>query len=222
MKRFLLSLCGAAALATLSFGLGGCSPTPDYVDYVSEYRGEIYCAENEDFTLTAFFGEREYPYAADGVCAAKTPLAEIYMTAPDNTADYTVSFKIGNVTYGGDMSYDSVYARFSYSESVDIVSAPSLTFTVTCEGEQTVLEATTVRTGKEMTMPEIVGKLIEQRPALFTSLTQGGAFGGELCVRLVYNRKCYYFVGVTSADGWSDYFLLDGETGEIRAERTHE
>lgn len=222
MKRFFLSACAVGATIALSLSLGGCSSTPDYTAYVSEYRAEIYRAETEDFSLVAFFGEREYPYAADGVCAAKSPLMEVYLTAPDNTADYTLSFTIGNATYGGDMSYDSVHARFSYSESVPAVTADGLTFTVVCEGEETVLQAATVKTGKELTMPEIVDKLIEQRPTLFESLTKGNAFDAELCVRLVCNQKCYYFVGVSAAEGWSDYFLLDAESGQICAERTHE
>lgn len=218
MKTFLSLTCAAAALSA-ALCLGGCAAEVDYTEYVSEYRAEIYRAEGDGFALTAFFGEREYPYAADGVCAAKEPLAEIYMTAPDNTADYTLSFTVGNAVCGGDMSFDAAHARFCYSESVECVSAPSLTFTVTYDGQKTVLEAASVRTGKEMTMPEILGKLNEQRPALLSSMTQHDAFDGELCVRLVYNQKCYYFVGVISPAGKSDYFLLDGETGEIRAER---
>ncbi len=221
MKRSPLSACGAAALLSLGCVLGGCAQTPDYTQYVSEYRSEIYIAENEGFSLTAFFVEREYPYAADGICAQKESLAEIYMTAPDNTEEYVLSFTVNGEKYGGDMSYDSVYARFSYSESVGAVSLASLAFTISYDGTETVLEASSVKTGNELTMPGIVAKLAEQKPDLFAGLTAGSVFNGELCVRLVWNEKCYWFVGVISADGWADYFLLDAETGEIMAERTH-
>lgn len=221
MKRSPLFIGGAAALLSLGLALGGCAQSPDYARYVSDYRSEIYRGENEELSLTAFFGEREYPYAADGVCAEKAPFAEIYMTAPDNTKDYEVYFTVNGKEYGGDMSYDSVYARFFYSESVEAVSLPSLSFTVVCDGEETVVEAASVKAGNEMTMPAIIDRLVAQRTDLFENLTSGGTFNGELYVRLVYNEKCYWFVGVVSAEEWSDYFLLDAVTGNIMAERTH-
>ena len=222
MNRLFLSLGCAVALSFSSLSLSSCSTAVDYTEYVSEYRSEIYLAEEEGYSLTAFFSEREYPYCADGVCAKLENLVEVYLTVPDNTKNYELSFTAADgKECGGDMSYDSVHARFFYSQSMDAISSPDLKFTVTFEENSVTLEAKNVRTGTELTMPEIIGKLAEQKPTLLESLTNGKNFMGELYVRLVYNEKCYYFIGVCTKEGLKNCFLLDACSGTVMAERNN-
>lgn len=199
-----------------------CRAAPDYSLYVSEYRGDIFLAETEDFSLVAFFSLREYPYVADGVCAEKQELAEIYLTVPDNTATYEISFSTGGKDYGGEMSYDNVYARFSYSQSVAMPQERTISFTVTHNGESVTLEAKSGKSGNELTMPELIDKLTERKTAYFEACTKGGVFYGEIYIRLVYEEKCYYFIRVTEENGNSAYFLLDGVSGELLAEKTND
>ncbi len=222
MKRLFLCLGSIFTLSFSLFSLSGCSKSVNYTDYVSEYRSEIYLAESEGYALSAFFSDREYPYAHDGVCAKKESLVEIYLTVPDNTKEYTISFTSTDGTEcGGDMSYDSVHARWFYSQSLKAISENSITFTLTFEKENLTLQANSVKTGNEMTMPEVLEKLTEQKQEFFAALSDKNSFLGELCVRLVYNEKCYYFVGVTTAEKKMNCFLVDAYTGEILAERTH-
>lgn len=222
MKRLFFYFGAICALLCLLFPLGSCDKTVDYVEYVSEYRSEIYLAESENYSLTVFFSEREYPYAADGLCANKQDLIEIYLTTPDNTKNYDLSFTAADgKECGGDMSYDSVYGRFFYSQSLPAMTSPSIAFKLTYDETTVTLEAKRVKTGEELTMPEIIGKTIEQKQTLFDGMTKGNSFTGEIGVRLVYNEKCYYYVGVTNAAGLTDCFLLDAYTGNILAERPH-
>lgn len=199
-----------------------CRAAPDYSLYVSEYRGDIFLAETEDFSLTAFFSVREYPYAADGVCAEKQELAEIYLTVPDNAETYELSFSTGGKEYGGEMSYDNVYARFSYSQSVPLPQEHTISFTVTCRGKSVTLEAKSGKSGNEPTMPELIDKLVEQKKTYFDERTKGNVFYGEIYIRLVYEEKCYYFIRVTEVNGESAYFLLDGVSGELLAEKMND
>lgn len=209
-----LVLCALLPLATACKGVNA-----NYVDYVSEYRGDIFLAETDEFLLTAFFSTREYPYHADGVCAQKQDLAEIYLAVPDNSAGYEISFSVNGKDYGGEMSYDNVYARFSFSQSVPLPEESAIAFTVTSNGGQTTLDAKSVKGGNELTMSALIEKLTEQKKTYFDSLTESGVFYGEIYVRLVFEEKSYYFIRVTEVGGKSAYFLLDGETGNLLAEK---
>lgn len=172
--------------------------------------------------MTAFFSFREYPYAADGVCAKTQELAEIYLTVPDNAESYEISFSLDGKTYGGETSYDNVYGRFFYSQSMPAPKEREIAFTVTCRGESVTLIAKSVKNGKELTMPALIGKLSEQKKVYFDALTKGESFCGEIYIRLVYEDKVYYFIRVTETNGDSAYFLLDGATGTLLAEKMND
>lgn len=224
MKRFFLCVATTNFLCLSMLFMSACnSQNVNYCDYVSEYRSEIYRAENEGYALIATFSDREYPYAPDGVCAHKESLVEIYLTAPDNTKNYKISFGLPNgEVCGGDMSFDSVYARFFYSQSLATLDSDTINFTVSDEKDSTAdvkLEAKRAKEGNELPMSEIITKLAEQKADLFAALTKGNVFSGEITVRLVYNEKCYYYVGVTDANGETNCFLTDAYTGKILAER---
>ncbi|MBP5242466.1 MAG: hypothetical protein J6Z36_02105, partial [Clostridia bacterium] len=153
------------------------------------------------------------------VCATPQELVEIYLTAPDNTAEYDVSFTVDGREYGGDMSYDNVYARYFYSRTLAAVSAPTLEITLSQGESQTkTLSAKRVKSGAELPMSAIIEKSVEQRKEFFDEKTVNGEFTGEIYLRLLYEEKCYYYIEVISGDS-ARYFLSDALTGEILAER---
>ncbi len=218
MKRFSLSCLLTTLLIFLLFPLSACKSKANYVDYLAEFRSEIYKAEQDGFQVTVFFSSREYPYELDGICATTQDVVEVFFTTPDNTKDYEI-YLDDNQTVGGDASYDSAHCRFSYSQSLSPVTAPSVPVTIRFEDTEIKLQANTVKTGNELPMPEIISKLVAQRNELFSSLQNGKTFLGELRVRLTYNDRPYYFVCVTSTSKQTSYFLLDACSGDILAER---
>ena len=219
MKKIFISLLCIFTACTALFSFGGCDTTVDYSQYVSEYRSEIYIAEQNGYSLSAFFCAREYPYRSDGVCAEKQQTVEVYLTVPDNTKNYGITFTLDGKECGGDMSYDSVHTRFFFSQSAESVPNSTIDFKICFDEESVTLQAKRMREGNELSMPEIIAKLAEARAELFKSMTSGKTFTGELYVRLVYNEKCYYFVAVSTDKGMERCFLLDAQTGEILAER---
>ena len=69
-----------------------------------------------------------------------------------------------------------------------------------------------------MTGKEAVLCAIEYADEVFKGLTDGDIFRGEIYVRLLYDEKCYYYVGVCDREGKIYAYLVDGETGKVIAE----
>lgn len=217
-KKTILSIC----LSALSFPLAltACKAEKiDYTKYVSEYRGDVFLAEEDGYSLVAFFSGREYPYRADGICATKQNLVEVFFTAPDDTEKYEIRFVLGEKTYGGEASYDNVYGRFFYSESALSPEENAIAFSIFKEEREIVLTAKSVKSGKELSMSGITRELEKQKTDYFKSISHGGEFYGEIYIRLVHEEKNYYFIRITETNGKSAYFFCDAETGGIVAER---
>lgn len=181
---------------------------------ISEIRREIYLVQSDGLTLCANFGEREYPYAADGKAEPLTPYGEIYLTVPDNGADYRIAFPIAGKTYGGEMSFDSVTRRYFFSQSLPTPTDAELVFTIDDGEAKHTLRAKRIRTGEELSPESAVERLKEQRAEQWQSQEIG-----ELYVRLTHRTDNYYFIAVIGKTGKIDSFLLHAITGEIVAER---
>lgn len=197
------------------FSLSGCSSL-DYADYVSEYRSELLIAESEGYSLTACLTLRETPYAPDGVVGTTSEIIEVFLTVPDNTAEYALSFWADGAEYGGDMSYNSVYSRFEYSRAL---SAVPTEFTVRTKENEVTLVASSVKSGNELPMPELIARLATDRQEYFSEKTAGNTFHGEMRVRLLYDGSARFYVEVATAQGTDACFLLDACTGEVLSEK---
>lgn len=181
---------------------------------ISEIRREIYLVQSDGLTLCANFGEREYPYAADGKAEPLTEYGEIYLTAPDNGRDYRIAFSIAGKTYGGEMSFDSVTRRYFFSQSLPTPTDAELVITLDDGETEHTLRAKRVRTGEELSPETAVERLKEQRAEQWQNQEIG-----ELYVRLTHRTENYYFIAVIEKTGKIDSFLLHAVTGEIVAER---
>ena len=207
------------AVALLFFG---CGKGNELCELVSEYRSAVYTAESGDAALQAYYSQKEYPYAADGVAAAMTSCFEVQATLPDNTLTYTVSFRCGEKSFGGEMSYDSVRQVFCFSQSMEEPSEETMTFTVTAEGENApayTFEAK--KAGKDLlTLRELLSRIDENKKSELEQFG-GKQFGGEIYVRLmVKDEKCYYYVGFIDRSGKCLSFLADAQTGEVLATKS--
>ncbi|MBQ9729233.1 MAG: hypothetical protein IJV80_00275, partial [Clostridia bacterium] len=62
-------------------------------------------------------------------------------------------------------------------------------------------------------------KIVEKEKDLFKSLTENNRFHGELFVRVLYEEKVYYYIGIVAENGKIYSFLMDGTSGNVIAKR---
>ena len=191
----------------------------DYFDYVSELRSNILIAKSTDYQLKAYAVEKEYPYSPDGIPRDVSKRAEIYFTAPSGNKSCHLSFKINGTSYNGEASYDNVKSEYFFSVSADISAVQSLDFEITYGEESLRLTANTVKKEKTLSPREILSKLRENEPSVFTELTTADGFAGEIYIRLISENEPYYYVGLIQKNGDIQAYLLNSENGKILAKR---
>ena len=191
----------------------------DYFDYVSELRSNILIAETENYTLKAYAVEKEYPYTPDGIRRDVTKRAEIYFVAPSGEKNCSVSFCVDGNTYGGEAAYDNVKAEYFFSVSADLSNLQSLEFKVEYGEEKLSLTASTVKRESTLTPRQVLEKLRENEPNVFTELTTSDGFVGEIYIRLISENEPYYYIGLIEKSGKIQAYLLNSDTGKILAKR---
>lgn len=191
----------------------------DYFDYVSELRSNILIAETENYTLRAYAVEKEYPYTPDGIRRDVTKRAEIYFVAPSGEKNCSVSFCADGNTYGGEAAYDNVKAEYFFSVSADLSNLQSLEFKVEYGEEKFSLTASTVKRESTLTPRQVLEKLRENEPSVFTELTTSDGFVGEIYIRLISENEPYYYIGLIEKSGKIQAYLLNSDTGKILAKR---
>ncbi len=217
-KRFLHAIL---LLSVIFFGFffTACNKKVDYFSYVSELRSNILCAQTDNYFLSVYAVEKEYPYSLDGVKRETSMRTEIRLLAPSGDKTYEISFQLNDTTYGGEMSYDNVRAEYYYSCSLDVSSLSQIECMLICGDEQIPLCAKTVKTENTLSPQDVLAKLQETESELFTSLTDKYGFAGEIYMRLLYEDFPYYYVGVIDRNGNTTAFLMNGETGKVLARR---
>lgn len=207
-------------LVTICALLIGCKKAVNRFDSVSEIRSNILLASNDEFSLRIYIGEREVPYSADGVARETSPRFDAYMVAPNGTKTYNFHFKIGNDTYGGEMSYDNVKGEYYYFCTLAVGQLDELSCEISYDESRVVLTAKSVLTEHTLSPKQILQKLEDTETEFFAGLTDRYGFAGEIYVRLIFEDKPYYYVGVIDRKGNASAFLLNAETGKLLAKRT--
>ena len=216
LLRFVL----LSILVAVSALLISCKKTVNRFDSVSEIRSNILLASSDEFSLRIYIGEREVPYSTDGVARETSPRFDAYMVAPNGTKTYNFHFKIGSETYGGEMSYDNVKGEYYYFCSLAVGQLDELSCEISYDEERIVLTAKSVLTEQTLSPKQVLQKLEELETDFFASLTDRYGFAGEIYVRLIFEDKPYYYVGVIDRKGNASAFLLNAETGKLLAKRT--
>lgn len=211
VKALLLTILLTAALP-----FAGCGGKPDYGQYVSEERTNIYIYEEDGLSLKIMISDRESPYNADGykgemcrICEAVLNLA----VTPDR-----VELLVGGK--GGEMSYMSVSKSFYLSFADGELTGESLSVGLTIDGKERTVTATSVLYDGLITTRQALDCVTEYAADLFASLTEGRSFAGEIHLRLLYDEGCFYYVGVCDRQGNTNAYLVDSENGRIIAQRT--
>ena len=134
MRKFLILTAGIVLLAASLF-VCGCSKKIDYTEYVSEYRSDVFCGTNGEYSVFVSCSRREYPYVADGNVADIGDMFEVVLSAPDNTKTYSVNFTAGGKEYSAELSFDSVRLVHRWSQSIAAPEEREITFTFTVPDE---------------------------------------------------------------------------------------
>lgn len=187
-------------------------------DYVSERRENVYIGESDGVTLKIQTGEREAPYASDGVKGETSPLLEAFLSLEESEQAPVLQLCINGKNYGGEMNFDKVKKVYSYSESV-ICDEESISATVTVGEESYTFTAENKRTKEHLSDESVLSLLQEKEKELFGSLTQGNRLSGELAVRFLYDDGCYFYAAVTERSGKITALLLNATSGEVLARK---
>lgn len=215
MKKFFGSLFSVILLLPLLTSCG----KYDYFAHVSDLRSDIFFAETDLYSLSVYCVERESPFLCDGVASPRVRTVEVILVEKERTgAEFEVYF-LSQKDLGGDMSFRSVSGDFYYSKSVLEFPEKSVSLRVVRNGEQTDLVATSVKGEGLLTPEQALSHALEAEQREISRLTYGGAFHGELHVRLLKRDKTYYYVGIVDETGEIRSLLLDSESGEVLAKR---
>ncbi len=217
-KNYLILLLSFFILLLLPL-LSGCRQTLDYFDYVSELRGNLFLAENEDFSLRVYAVVKETPYATDGIPQETSPRFEAYLVAPTGSEQAELHFSVGERTFGGEMSYDNVKGEYFYSCTLDVSALKEIECTVKHGEKEMELTASSVLQKNTLSPRATLEKLTSERAELFASLTDKYGFAGEIYLRLIYEDTPYYYVGVIDRTGKIHAFLMNAQSGKILAHR---
>ncbi len=213
----MLCILGTAAALLPALFLAGCGKKQDYSAHISEVRSDIFIAETEEFSITLFCSEREYPYADDGVACPRSKLAEISLVAKEET-DYFV-YVTGDEGFGGETSYRNVRGDHYFSQGVETFPEGSVKMRVEWGDEVREVVATSVRTEKTISPQEALQAAVGHEEEVLSRMTQDGEFFGEFRVRLLKRDATYYYVGIVNKSGGTISLLLNSETGEVLARR---
>lgn len=191
--------------------LTGCAKTIKYTDYISEKRTDIYLYASDDTEIKIYCSKREQPYAMDGIKGDVSDFIEIFVKLPKNPETLEVSAE----GLGGEMNYRAVENDFYLSFTAGPFKTASVEVTLDCDGKVTEYTLQSVKSGALLSCEQALNCVIEHDKDLFSSLTDGKVFSGEIFIRLLYDNGCYYFVGVCDRNKNMNAYLVDGERGKI-------
>lgn len=215
MKKAFLPLLLFALLPALA----ACGAKYDYTKHLSEVRSDIFYGETDAYSVTVFFGSREYPYATDGIACPMQGLAEISLAVKSGVdGDYAV-YVLGDKEWGGEMSYRNVKGDYYYSQGVGAFPEGQMSLRIECEDAKTTLALTSVKTEDTLTPEEALEIAVSHEKETVARLTCDNVFQGEFSVRLLRRDANFYYVGIAAKSGKVLSLLLDAETGEVLARR---
>ena len=117
--------------------------------------------------------------------------------------------------FSGEMNYEAVKNAYVLSFTAPPPSSDNVEVELTRGDNVKKFSALSVRDGSEISWQEALNCVRDFDGELFSSLTDGGNFKGEIYVRLLFDEGCYYYVGVCDRQKNISAYLVDGGTGKI-------
>ncbi len=210
----LLTACFCAVLSA-------CNQKPDYLSSVSELRKDVFVGEKDNFCVTVYSGSKEDPTVFDGIKNQTVLSLTFKVTQKEEVGkQLTLKFQTGDKRYTAPLDFDPVKSTLSCD--VVVSALPERTFDVEiCDGEQSTV-VTTISKLNENTISYVKALEIatEKNKTFLSSHTKNGVLNCEIIIRLLCeNERNYYYVGFVCDGGLKVAYLLNGETGEIIAEK---
>lgn len=222
MKKFLCALT-IALVAVMFVGCGKEKKAVDTINnHIIEVRNNLFVGSDEKYYATFITGEREEPYALDGVVNSRVPFGIVTLSSVDNAeldnTEYGFVLTIGEEEKTGKLQkspYDNTY-------SADIgISAPDdaeIKLAVTVDGHK--FEQTLYNESKNFKISQsdainIVGKALANE--IDTMLNEGSV---EAMIKILKDysgetNRYFWYVGIVSSNGKTIGVLIDVNTGEI-------
>ena len=216
MKKIVISVL----ILTLSVIFCACSNKNGLESNISENRYNILKGEKDGISVRAHFVCRESPYSLDGIRGEMVELLEIFLTAPDNTCEYTVSFDDGGKTYGGQLNYSSVKRQHDLTVPFKKKQLSFIDLAVTFDGSTSLIRLDSVIIEPILTPAAALESLNEGKKEFFDNMTVDSRFDGEIHIRLLEEgEKCYYFIGLVNKTGKIFAFLMNAKSGVVIAQK---
>jgi hypothetical protein len=204
------------AFTTTIFLLCACNSQVDYYGYVSELRSNIFIYKDDNYDCKIYISNKETPYNSDGIKGEMNSIIEVFLTLP--TTPNKVEIELG--IYSGEMNYQAVSNSFYLSFSGEGFKDDNVEVKLLIDGNEKIFEAVSVLYDGIITPQSALDCVYEYDTQTFESLTNGNFFNGEIYIRLLYDKSCYYYVGICDKTGKINAYLLDAETSHIIAQRT--
>ncbi len=190
--------------------------------YLSEIRSSCYQCVLEDYSVTVYAEEKESPYLADGFVAEMkkyvTVKIEGYRSA---LSDASVTVKYGDNSYHGKFEYSPLNGKFITEMEVEsLPTVNEIEVTVKNNGEEKTFKAVKVTKQGALSYKSALDKVAFAKGKQIEKMLKGDGSSIEARVRiLTEGDSVYYFVSITDVSGKTYAYLVDGQTGEIVAEK---
>ena len=218
MKR--LSVIFVLSLSLLL--LPSCKNAINLEMYLSEIRSSAYECVSDDFSVTVYAEEKESPYLSDGFVAQMKKYVTVKIEDyKSSLSDASVTVKYGDVECFGKFEYSPLNGKFLTEIEVEKLPAvDELELTVVNAGEEKILTAKKVSKEGSISYKTALDKVAFAKSKEIEKMLSGDGSSIETRVRLITEGdSVYYFVSVTDSSGKIHAYLVDGQTGEIVAEK---
>ena len=188
-----------------------------YTDRISELRQDIYTGNVDGATITAYYGFKETPYAADGNVAEKIYGYTFYLSVIPDEVKRSFAISDGDKKYKADFSLDEITGEYKAFVESQKHFKKSFTVDYICGSEIKNVTLNSIVPENCIAYSDAMRSLTEKQRALFDLYTVDGEFCAEIYMRVfVKNDTPYWYVALVRSDK-TKALLIDGSSGELLA-----
>ena len=217
-----LRLCALILTAlAIPLTLTACNTQPDYLSYVSELRKEVFIGEKDNFCVVAYAGMKESPAIFDGIKQNTTLCVGFKIIQKEETgSQLTIKFTINNKNYTAPLTFNPVKNTLFCDVEVSALLEKSLDVEICYGDKSTIVSTTSQLNEKTISYTEALESAVNKGEAFLKEHTEKGVLKAEIIIRLLCEKgRNYYYVGFICEKGLKRAYLIDGESGEVIAEK---
>ncbi|MBR2614867.1 MAG: hypothetical protein IKC71_04670 [Clostridia bacterium] len=214
MKKFAVLVC--FVLIFLSFTLISCGKKDGLSPFVSDLKENIFVGENQDFSLTAYYGKREEPFIKDGKVGLLKPRLVVKITSDFNSSTSSLgAITVKDVSYKENFVFDPTSNKLTATFNIENFDLNSFDITIYYLDTSSTITLNSIKPKDTISTVEALSFLQKNQPTLIESYFTENTFNAEIFIRLIVQKdKPYYYVGIANSKKIVA-FLLDGYTGEV-------